>query len=617
MGKINEYGSITTPAAADLLFIGDSTSSNQINNITVANLHKVAQVEAVGTAGLKLLDDGGNYGIFIENGGDVGIGAGAGSPNVALELNSGARTSTFDAASNLTWTNMLLLNPTDTINAAVGINFLVDSAFATTAGAGIAGVKSHASNPQMDLVFITDPTGGDPGTSVPVERMRILHDGNVGINTTAPAAKLEVKGNASYIRSNTSSTASYSGVSFAENGSNKATISYIGSTFATTGRRSTLEFRASATSSSGGITFFADNTGNADVFLRGDGKVGIGPNAWSVSTLPQAALHIKGEGVDDAADAPLLEIEATTNTAVIYFKNSGGAAAGYVINSYNSIFIGASSVAAQDTHLQISKTTGNVIIGGPISDYTYPLTVGTITSGGATGTGVKPTLARFIGYNSTSTGTINGKSFLVLTSATTNPQLGIVYQKGGSPTTVEWLSGSFYAAGPTSFFGWRYLGGASVTDPDSASFHSSTIKNNTAYISSADLVSADITECQGGLNAANTPAAYGTAVGNGVSAVVGSGQYNVTSAVISGGTGNVITITFTKAIDNTTVSVSPLKGYTITAIGWDGTNNQVIVGKPTAKSSSAVELTFYPTNVDLEDAAVYWTWSILGGKHNP
>ena len=51
MGKINEYGSITTPAAADLLFIGDSTSSNQINNITVANLHKVAQVEAVGTAG--------------------------------------------------------------------------------------------------------------------------------------------------------------------------------------------------------------------------------------------------------------------------------------------------------------------------------------------------------------------------------------------------------------------------------------------------------------------------------------------------------------------------------------------------------------------------------------
>ena len=106
-------------------------------------------------------------------------------------------------------------------------------------------------------------------------------------------------------------------------------------------------------------------------------------------------------------------------------------------------------------------------------------------------------------------------------------------------------------------------------------------------------------------------------MGNGVSAVVGSGQYNVTSAVISGGTGNVITITFTKAIDNTTVSVSPLKGYTITAIGWDGTNNQVIVGKPTAKSSSAVELTFYPTNVDLEDAAVYWTWSILGGKHNP
>ena len=57
--------------------------------------------------------------------------------------------------------------------------------------------------------------------------------------------------------------------------------------------------------------------------------------------------------------------------------------------------------------------------------------------------------------------------------------------------------------------------------------------------------------------------------------------------------------------------------YTITAIGWDGTNSQVIVGKPTTKSKTAVTLTFYPIDVDLKDSAVYWTWSILGGKHNP
>jgi hypothetical protein len=559
-----------------------------------------------------LIDDGGNYGIFIENGGEVGIGAAAGSPNTALELNSGARTSTFDAGNNLTWTNMLLLNPTDTINAAVGINFLVNNSFATTAGAGIAGVKSHATNAQMDLVFITDPTGGDPASSIPVERMRLLHNGNVGINTSAPAAKLEVKGNASYIRSNTASTASYSGISFAENGTTKAYISYVGSTFATAGRQSTLELRATA-----GIAFFADNASNADVFFRTNGQVGIGPNQWTATVLPEAALHVKGAGVDVEGDPALLEIEATTNNAVIYLKSSGSATPGYIINSYNSIFIGSTKVATGATHLQISKTTGNLIVGGPLSDYTYPLTVGTGTTAG---TGVKPTIARFIGYNSTVTGASNGKSFLVMTSTTTNPQLGIAYQANGpGGGTVEWLSGSFYAAGPTSFFGWRYLGGSSVTDPDNSAFHSSAIKNNTAYISSADLVSVDIAECQGGLNAANTPAAYGTMVGDGGTGVNGSGQYNLASAVITGGTGNVITITFKKEIDNATITAATPnpKGYTITAIGWDGTNSQVIVGKPTVKSKTAVTLTFYPTDVDLEDTVVYWTWSILGGKHNP
>jgi len=340
--------------------------------------------------------------------------------------------------------------------------------------------------------------------------------------------------------------------------------------------------------------------------------VGIGPDQWTADAkLPQAVLHVRGAGVDGASDAPLLEIEATNHTAVIYLKNSGGASAGYIINSYNSIFVGSAPVATQDTHLQISKTTGHLIVGGPISDYTYPLTVGSITSNNTPATTAKPTVTRFYGCNSTASGANTGKTYLMITNNTANPQLGIVYDNNG---VERWLSGTLFAAGPTSFFGWNYL--SDLGSPDAATFDT-TLKNNTVYISSQDLVSADITECQGGLNAANTPAAYGTAIGDGISAVFGSGQYNVASMSITGGTNNVITINFIKAIDNATVSASPLKGYTITAIGWDGTNSQVIVGKPTAKSSTHVELTFYPTDVDLEDAAVYWTWSILGGKHNP
>ena len=581
MGKINEYGSITSPAAGDLLFIGDSTSSNQINNITVANLHKVAQVQAVGPAGLGLLDDGGGYGIFIKDGGDVGIGTA--TPDYKLDIS--ATNPTLGITAGASGDAVIRFDQTTTQQATIGYDDTGD----------LLKFNNHSNFGATNHLIINT-------------------DGNVGINTATPATLLEVKGDAGYIRSNTDATDSYSGISFAENGTTKAYISYVGSTFATTGRQSTLELRAAA-----GIAFFADNTGNADVFFRSNGQVGIGPNGWTATVLPEAALHVKGGGVAVEGDTPLLEVEATTNNAVIYLKSGGDAAPGYIIGSYNSIFIGSAKVATAATHLQISKATGRLNVGGPASDYTYPLTVGTGTTAG---TGVKPTIARFIGYNSTATGSNNGKSFLVMTSVATNPQLGIAYQANGpGDGAVEWLAGSFYAAGPTSFFGWRYLGGSSVTDPDSSAFHSAAIKNNTAYISSADLVSADITECQGGLNAANTPAAYGTAVGDGVAApngsVNGSGEYNLANAVITGGTGNVITLTFTKAIDNATVSVSPLKGYTVTAVGWDGTNSQVIVGKPTAKSSAAVELTFYPTDVDLEDTAVYWTWSILGGKHNP
>ncbi len=587
MGKINEYSSITSPATADLLFIGDTSNGYQINNITVANLHKVKQVWALDTDGLKLTDRvaSDKLGVFIKEGGNVGIGQNATSPNTFLELNSGARTGAFNAGSGTTWIDMLLLNPTDTLNAAVGINFQVDNAFGANSGAGIAGIKSHATNAQMDLAFVVDPAGG-----VSSEAMRILSDGKVGINTVAPATQLEVWGDAQYIGSNTENTNSYSGIRFAENDTAKAYIQYVGSTFATTGRQSTLELRAAA-----GIAFFADNTSDADVFLRSNGQVGIGPDQWTADAkLPQAVLHVRGAGVDAASDAPLLEIEATTHDAVVYFKNSGGAAAGYIINSYNSIFIGASSVPAQDTHLQISKTTGNVIIGGPISDYTYPLTVGTIPSGGGTGSGVKPTLARFIGYNSTSTGTINGKSFLVLTSAVTNPQLGIVYQAEAPDGKVEWLSGTFYAAGPTSYFGWRYLGGSAVTNPDSASFYSSPLESNTVYMGT-----------DGGISSANTAAAFGSVNGNGSTSPVLTGAYNA-AVTVSGATA---TVTFTKDLSNAT--------YTVIANGWDVTNSKVMFGEVTTPAVGSCVLTFRTatgTTPNLETTNVKWTFAIYGAK---
>ena len=614
MGKIQEYSAITTPATNDLLFIGDTSNSNQIHNITVQNLHTVPAVRAAGAAGLGLTNNAGSYGLFIQNS-NAFVGVGTATPNRLLHI----------------------YNNTGTVatNSQVRIE---------NAGAGDAYIYMAAGT---DWSFGIDNSDGDKfkfnisnDVSDGTEVLTFQRDGNVGVGTAAPGDLLEVSGSASStagiltrINFDTGSgaAASYGGIRFTEDGAAKAYITYMGSNFTTAGRRQTLEFRSDATASTGGIAFFPSNSGDADVFFRGDGKVGIGDNTWSVTALPQAALHVKGTGVAADGDEPLLRVEATSNNAAIHLKNSGSAQPGYIVSSYNNVFIGASVVPAANTHLQISKSTGRLIVGGPYADYTYPLTVGSISSHmvevppsgsgiwvPATGSGLKPTVARFIGYNATEHGTIDGKTFLVLTNPVAQPQLGIVYQSAGSTGAVQWLSGSFYGPDDVNYFGWRYLAapGYNINDPDRATFYSTTLENNTVYISSANTVSADIAECTGGINAANTPVGYGRVKGRGTSlSPLGAAQYNVSAMEVNPLTlgQNIVKITFTKELSNAK--------YTLIATGWDETNGQVITGLIGGIAGSATHwnaahcyITFYPTNVDLEDTDTLWSWAIYGAK---
>ena len=85
MGKIQEYPAITTPATNDLLFIGDTSTSNQIHNITVQNLHTVPAVRAAGAAGLGLTNNAGSYGLFIQNS-NAFVGVGTATPNRLLHI---------------------------------------------------------------------------------------------------------------------------------------------------------------------------------------------------------------------------------------------------------------------------------------------------------------------------------------------------------------------------------------------------------------------------------------------------------------------------------------------------------------------------------------------------
>jgi hypothetical protein len=132
-----------------------------------------------------------------------------------------------------------------------------------------------------DLFFSTSTDGANLA-----ERMRITHNGNVGIGTTSPGAKLEVRSDGSAAggaeirlqHANNNTTDVVSTLNFANNAGSVAMIQG-----GTTGANNT-----------GYISFFTDNAGASSEKMRilGGGNVGIG------TTSPGAKLDIKGDGAD-------------------------------------------------------------------------------------------------------------------------------------------------------------------------------------------------------------------------------------------------------------------------------------------------------------------------------
>ncbi len=92
MGKILEYNDLGgPPAGADLLFIGDysaSATNPTTKHVSITNLNKKYQIWAADGGGLKITDDGGNYGLFIKDGGNVGVGTN--TPDYKLDLETTA-----------------------------------------------------------------------------------------------------------------------------------------------------------------------------------------------------------------------------------------------------------------------------------------------------------------------------------------------------------------------------------------------------------------------------------------------------------------------------------------------------------------------------------------------
>jgi len=563
MGQITSYTPISAPInVASMLFIADAGASNQIKSTTVTNLSKVPQIWAADGNGLKLTDDDstGNYGVFIKDGGNVGIGTGAGSPNTFLELNSGARTATFVAGTPSTWTNMLLLNPTDTANAAVGINFQVDNAFDSGSGAGIVGIKSHATNAQMDLAFITDPSGAGSA-----EAMRILHDGNVGVGTATPGDKVEIKyDNSSTNRAlqlNFASDTAGVGMKFAYAGAAKAYIQFLGSNYGTVARRNKLEILGTA-----GITFWPDGAAGGtepDVVIDTAGNLGVG------TTSPTAKIHIEGAGTSPE----LFLLNNTTVDTKIKLTNNGGNPA-YIINAAAYLALGDSATPAAATHLVIQKSTGRVSIGGTLGTWSYPLTISSSVA----------TAAEFGSAHAS-------KAYIyIVNSASGTAQTATIFGNGAANPT-RWMCGQFWNTSH-NYFGFEFLDGAT---PDGASFNGGILQNTTVYISEA-----------GGISSANTPVAFGQVLTNGSVNPVLTGSYNV-SGVTCNASGEIV-VTFSKQPSNTT--------YTVVATGVKNADGSALVGVAlnADKAAATCTINVYPT-LDLTTTSNdYLSFTIYGAK---
>ena len=182
---------------------------------------------------------------------------------------------------------------------------------AGTGDCGIAAVYQNAAN-NSDLVFYTD--AGSNGS----EQMRLTHEGNVGIGTTNPQAKLNISGSSENIRLDNSGTGNY-GLEIWRGG-NK------GASFAWGEGNANLEIKnyrndAQADGPYANIDFFTGgtnaNSGGSPAYspelrmrIQQTGEVGIG------TTNPRSKLEVNGDGI-------IFRLDGSPNTSrTMFFRNT-------------------------------------------------------------------------------------------------------------------------------------------------------------------------------------------------------------------------------------------------------------------------------------------------------
>jgi hypothetical protein len=247
------------------------------------------------------------------------------------------------------------------------------------------------------------------------EQMRITNTGNVGIGTSSPGEKLDVK---SQINVTNASNASFNALRGSRFG---YSVSYNAVVVGATSGNTTVCVNVDPIGNPGGlftglgnevlfrdgVTFITPNAGNTDynldIFSMKDGSVGIG------TATPDAKLEVSG-GLDGVYNANVL-VSSSASSAKLAFNPNGVSSAAIGSASGGLIFY-ANGANAERMRIDSS---GNVMIGTTAANNKFLVTYANPVSVPAAGAGGHCTAFGTVGYGLATGAITNGDAYLQAT----------------------------------------------------------------------------------------------------------------------------------------------------------------------------------------------------------